>query len=238
MPLPFLLPLLAGAGKFVGDAIGGAFAARRQRRFAKENWQMQNEYNSPSATMARYRAAGINPGYAGQMNFGNAGSMPESANVTHKVEIPNVLNTLQEYYATKNAALENSRLSELLEQERMNTDNLRITKDYRWMDVVNDSAIKGFERDRKALDVDAYIESLKGGRNPYKQQFERGETSHQLDMQRLLQDREMFGITKQLSQLDLDWKKMGINPNDNMFVRILSRIFYDRMPKSMFQWQK
>ena len=53
----------AGAGllgNFASQA-GNAFASRRANRRMVEFWRMQNEYNSPTAQMARLREAGLNP---------------------------------------------------------------------------------------------------------------------------------------------------------------------------------
>lgn len=47
--------------------------AREQNAFNERMWQKNNEYNTPSAQMARYAAAGINPYFAlGNVNGGNA----------------------------------------------------------------------------------------------------------------------------------------------------------------------
>lgn len=48
-------------------------------QMARENWQMQNEYDSPAAQMERYRAAGLNPNLIyGQQNTGGSIATPEA----------------------------------------------------------------------------------------------------------------------------------------------------------------
>lgn len=76
----------------IGDFINMGFTAqqnKKNREFAEEQaqnefdrnvqmWQMQNEYNSPSAQMQRFKDAGLNPHLIyGQGNPGNASQLPK-----------------------------------------------------------------------------------------------------------------------------------------------------------------
>jgi len=231
MPIGAALPfLVSGASTLLNNVFGG-IAARRERKFAKQNWNEMNAYNAPSAVMARYRAAGMNPGYAGQMNFANASPPPESANKTHAVEVPNQLDTLREYFSLKNAELENSRLQELVQQEKMNTNFRQWTDDYKIQSTLDESAMTGFRRERAIHDQSMWMDAFKNitGRNPYSQRYDLDQNRYQLESARASRESELFDITKQMSELDLDWKKLGISPNDNVFARILFRIFADRL---------
>lgn len=52
------------AAPFVGDAVNGLvslFTAKRNRQNALDDWNRQNEYNSPAAQMQRYKDAGLSP---------------------------------------------------------------------------------------------------------------------------------------------------------------------------------
>lgn len=90
------MPIKAGeilpvAGGIVDTVLGGAFSSlsgRRNRKFAREmywterqnslaDWNMQNEYNSPAAQMARLKEAGLNP----NLVYGNGGSQVQAATV-------------------------------------------------------------------------------------------------------------------------------------------------------------
>lgn len=68
--------IIAGGTALAGAGIN-AFANRQQ-------WNAQNEYNSPAEQMSRYRAAGLNPNLiygSGQASAGNAGAIaPFQAN--------------------------------------------------------------------------------------------------------------------------------------------------------------
>lgn len=63
-----------------------------------EMWNMMNAYNDPSAQMARYQAAGLNPHMVGQSGTGsgNASTMPKynPPNIAYKYEAPQVGNAL------------------------------------------------------------------------------------------------------------------------------------------------
>lgn len=89
MPIPAILPAIIGAGaSILGDAANAASTSAnnrksrqwnekmysRQRADALADWNMQNEYNSPSAQMQRFRDANLNPNLIyGQGTEGNAG---------------------------------------------------------------------------------------------------------------------------------------------------------------------
>lgn len=97
MPLSLGLGTLLGAGvSAIGGLVGSSVnrnanlaAIREQNRgnmeLAKykydrdvEMWNMQNEYNTPSAQMARFAQAGLNPNFMyGQGSAGNAASAPQ-----------------------------------------------------------------------------------------------------------------------------------------------------------------
>lgn len=91
----------------VSGAIGGAFGllgsylnykyqtqlAEKQNEYNLNMWNLQNEYNSPSAQMRRYEEAGLNPALMyGQVTPGNASSAP--AQVTPNA--PNVSQDLKD----------------------------------------------------------------------------------------------------------------------------------------------
>lgn len=98
--IPLIAPLLGaamiGAGGVLASSIGNWFSQKRTNKdqfkynkklaemeFAqnKQMWNLENMYNSPSAQMARYQAAGINPntlyGQGSEVSSGNTESMPE-----------------------------------------------------------------------------------------------------------------------------------------------------------------
>lgn len=79
MPVPFIIPALLTAAGWVASYLGQRKQAKENKNLAEfqananERYlQMQQEYNSPSAQMARWQAAGMNPNLVyGQGNPGN-----------------------------------------------------------------------------------------------------------------------------------------------------------------------
>ena len=82
--------VLSGIG-VVGDVASGVLGlnaqqkaneanialAREQMQWQEKMWNKQNEYNTPSAQMERFRAAGINPYMAmTNMQSGNSSTLP------------------------------------------------------------------------------------------------------------------------------------------------------------------
>lgn len=72
------------------DWINGRKAIEYQNDLNRENWALQNAYNTPSAQMARYKEAGLNPNLIyGQSNtagaIASAGTPESGANVMSKV---------------------------------------------------------------------------------------------------------------------------------------------------------
>lgn len=88
MPIP--VPILAAGANLVGQLGNAAstiltnrssqkFQSRmydRQRADALSDWEMQNQYNSPEAQMARFKAAGLNPHLIYGQGAGNANAGP------------------------------------------------------------------------------------------------------------------------------------------------------------------
>lgn len=94
MPFPLVPAIMAGTS-ILGNVLNAASTNRqnqkardfsmqmynRQRQDALADWTMQNEYNSPSSQMARYRDAGLNPHLIYGTGTASAGqaSTPRSA---------------------------------------------------------------------------------------------------------------------------------------------------------------
>lgn len=59
--------------------------AQYQNKWNLEQWNRENEYNSPTQQMARYREAGLNPAliYGSSGNSGNANSSPRAADISY-----------------------------------------------------------------------------------------------------------------------------------------------------------
>lgn len=91
---------IAAGGSILGSLFGSGISGKtaktmqlREQQFNREmaewqnqvnlqNWQMQNEYNTPANQMQRYQEAGLNPNLIyGQGSNGNAAAAPQAAQV-------------------------------------------------------------------------------------------------------------------------------------------------------------
>lgn len=108
------------------------YMAEWQNQVNKENWRMQNAYNSPSAQMERLRQAGLNPNLVtGTSNqSGNAGSIPafdapryEAFHEWDKVsdKLPDILNSIMQVAQVQKTVQETKNLRTY--QRNLNTEN-------------------------------------------------------------------------------------------------------------------
>lgn len=71
------------------------------RAYNLKLWQMQNDYNAPSAQMARFKQAGLNTNLMyTQGNSGNAAPPAPGSPVHYQapsIDLPNVLNIINQY---------------------------------------------------------------------------------------------------------------------------------------------
>lgn len=143
MPLPIAAAIVAGsqlASSGINAVAQGKMNKKTrqwnekmygvQRRDALADWNMQNEYNSPQAQMARLKAAGLNPNLVyGDGAVANSTQAPRSSSPGNwsphapQVDFSGVGEGLAAYYDTrvKQAQIDNMAVQkELMEQEIKN----------------------------------------------------------------------------------------------------------------------
>lgn len=100
--------------------------AKWQNDINRENWQMQNEYNSPAATMARLQEAGLNPNliYNGGSATTAAGSMAPAAN-PGSPNIPDYGKYAHSFAASMSGLLDQALKAANIEKVAQETDNLK-----------------------------------------------------------------------------------------------------------------
>jgi len=111
--------LIAGLGSLAGSIFGTERTANKNMELAKyqyskdlEMWNKQNEYNTPTAQMGRFKDAGLNPNLIyGQGNPGNAVQIPKyqapTVNYDYSRTVPNYLDTLSTFQDIKNKQSQN-----------------------------------------------------------------------------------------------------------------------------------
>jgi hypothetical protein len=110
------------AAPFVGDAVNGLislFTAKRNRQNALDDWNRQNEYNSPAAQMQRYKDAGLSPNLIyGQTN--TAAPIRSTDMVAPQIDTKNV------DYITRSQNINQQRLATDLLQKQIEVQDANI----------------------------------------------------------------------------------------------------------------
>jgi hypothetical protein len=100
--------------------------AKWQNDVNRENWQLQNEYNSPAAQMARLQEAGLNPNlvYNGGSATTAAGSMAPAAN-PGTPNIPDYVKYAHGFASSMSGLLDQALKAANIEKVAQETDNLK-----------------------------------------------------------------------------------------------------------------
>lgn len=129
---------LGSVGDYFLDRHNASKAYKTERKDAIQFWNMQNEYNDPSAQMARLQAAGLNPMlvYSGGNVTGNSSSSISAPSMdassyasgkygqgTDKFTRLNMMQQMQN--TTDQGSLENQLKQVQLEKARWELDNLK-----------------------------------------------------------------------------------------------------------------
>lgn len=207
-----------------------------------EMWNRQNQYNDPSAQMARFANAGLNPNLiygSGSGSSGNAQSMPKynAPTVSYDYMPPNIGGALDAYqnFQMKQAQIDN------VKAQTQNTQNRTLTEAAR-------AVLVGTQGDQAKQNLD-YGEYVK----PYQAailsgQARSSETKVQQEFAKLalMSQQQQLGVLqrsylenniglqkiqteRQQAQLMFDkqkaeWAKMGITSSDNVMLRIFVRM--------------
>lgn len=127
---------LAGAGLDLASGLintGVQYATSKklmdyQNKLNIQNWKMANEYNSPSAQMARYKAAGLNPnlvyGSLGQTAAGNISS-PSSSGINPRTNLGSSIASFQ--LAAQQRKVLQAQEDNVLKQNKQIEANIRKT---------------------------------------------------------------------------------------------------------------
>lgn len=128
--------------------------AKQQNAWNREQWNLENQYNTPSNQMARMKAAGLNP----DLVYGNgaaqsvAAASPEMAsgapsspvdvmsNIANRKTVGDVVqNGISQYYQTRmaEASLEKTQA----ETEKTKAEAEGTTKSNEWIDKLNENTI-------------------------------------------------------------------------------------------------
>lgn len=244
MPLPWLVPAIAGIVSLVGSAISSR-ASRKQAQQTntanlelskygygqdKAMWEAQNRYNSPMAQMARFSEAGLNPNLVyGQGSAGNAASIPSfdvpKADLHHQIlDIPSMLNQYQDFNL-KQAQVDNINANTRNTNERTTNESLRRM-------LMELTGKKGSLELERMPEMQQYQADIMHGQADasYSKLLEQFARTRGAELQNLATEKSIKGIgySNELKRLQIiydqnrnQWIKMGFTSHDNVGFRVL-----------------
>lgn len=223
-----------------------------QRQHSLADWAMQNEYNSPTSQMARFRDAGLNPHLiygqtntadavrsnsvqswnprAPQFNFDAGSSLAAYYDVQLKeAQIDNlkVANTV----ALQEALLKAAQTSNIGQQTETSKFQLGVLKETSLeaakAGIANTQAQTQMTLDnnerQKALSSQSLAE---GAERILQSRLTQANTRLEAErIQKLIQGLDKDNVLK---DLDINLRKQGIQPNDSIFMRVLAQ-YLDRI---------
>lgn len=222
-----------------------------QRQHSLADWAMQNEYNSPEAQMSRLKAAGLNPNLVyGNGAVANSSSAPHEANMMSPNTSAPQIDT-GSLFSPLDAQIKQEQLENLGTQRRlMETNILKGSADVAFKGVqtakgrldyelaqnlkqnVYDTASANldFLRNKTEVMLAANERSIAASSMSLKEAAERilnyrmTRAKGWQEIANLKQVAKNLASDNTLKQLDIDLKKQGVQPTDNIFLRELGRI--------------
>ncbi len=232
------MPLLAGVSQVLGNVFGNIGRRKAQKRANRDNiafWNMQNEYNHPSAQKARLEEAGLNPnliyGTSPTSAVGNTGPIAPSKAASQNYDNPLIgmqlfADVKQKEAQTDNLHTQNTVLQNEALLKAMQTANLT-------EQTAKNKVEAEVARELKQTSVDFQKENLR--------KLELQTIGQELDntfKDQSMQDRvkslmyqasnakatlQGTNLLNALRSLEVDLKKIGIERNDPWYFRILGR---------------
>lgn len=271
MPSPLLIAGIAAGGQVLGGAVN-AYAQGKmnkktirynermylaQRRDALADWNMQNEYNSPSAQMQRFKDAKLNPNLVyGQMTeaspirsvnadgwrpeapdysfIGNAVGTGIGAYMDFQIKQQQLENMqAQESVLAQENALKAAQVQNVLTGTERAKFDLGLVGELRQNSV--DMALTALQKQQADLQYTLDENDRRASQNA----ATLAQAAESILTSRLLRaktndEREMIRAQIQnlkkdatLKQLDIELKRLGIQPSDALWQRALGRIIGD-----------
>lgn len=247
--------IINSAGSINASILGNSGNRRAQERARQANlefWRMQNEYNSPTAQMARLREAGLNPRYiygsSGSQAVGNADKIAPAQAEDFRFENPigDVSALTNTVARTNNLAYRNTVLTQeaalkAASVAKVGLDTKRGTLAYEMaQDLYSTSvdaqktALKKLESDTISAQLDASFksESMKNRLLDVYYRVQNAKSN--------LQGQEQLN---ELRRLEVNLNRIGIQKSDPWYFRIMGQIaptsaIQQRASEIMNSWLK
>lgn len=272
MPFP-LIPVIAAGAALTGQGINAVAQGaqnKKSRRFSREmygrqradaleDWNMQNEYNSPAAQMERLKAAGLNPNlvYGHGADAQSQGTIRSSGVPAAEFNAPrfDTGDIMSSYFDSKikQAQYDNLRTQNTVaEQEALlkaaqiiqttaSTGKTRADQASVEFDTMLKNQIKEISVEAARANLNKTLADTQYTLDQNERAQAQSASSLQEAAERILRSRaerskiplEKKLIERQiealkndwrLKQLDINLKEKGIQPHDNIFLRMLGQL--------------
>lgn len=252
MPFP-LVPVIAGAVSLISSAIASRSSKKQANATNKANMELakyqtaaneefikqQNTYNSPTAQMARFSDAGLNPnliygqGSAGNQAAPNRYEAPRVDMHYNPFQIPDMLSGFQDY-AMRNAQIDNVKAQTEATQTEIGNKLLN-----RMLTVVNtDRKQFDLEQERK---MGQWNLDIKHGQSQqaYQKLLQEFTRTDLMNLQKKMAEQhvsqgdvrtEQMKAELLFSQFRNQWMKAGVTSADNPILRMIVRAMGADLP--------
>lgn len=209
-----------------------------------EQWNLENEYNSPSQQVARYQAAGLNPNLiygTGSASAGNASTSPQFT--AAKYNAPKAERSTAQGYTHRPVFQQTDpfqaiSIGQQLAQQKAQINAVNAQADYTRQQTIN-SALESasrtfdidFKKDTRELAMEQLYETLQKTRSASSLDWQRADhefekanlTRHQQDIAK--QALKNLSLDHNIKSFELKLAKVGITNRDGLLTRILGRVF-------------
>lgn len=254
-------PVLGTLGGSVINAVSNIGANKANRKWQEEFWNKQNDYNHPSAQMARLQEAGLNPNLIyGKNASGASGNSASPIKAERKKVTPDVVNTLLQSQSMKQAQ---AQLNATREQANLikaqtfqaktnailnSANTANVTSRTLGQGTANELASRGLESQLQALTQIGYQQKIKT--NQMGLDLYQSTPRFQLD-----QDKKTSEIALNKSKLtgqnllnkittlkETIWREQGRNPNhqvtwESVAGRFLEQ-YGEKAARDFIEWAK
>lgn len=218
-----------------------------------EQWNLENEYNSPAQQLARYQAAGLNPNLiygtgtasAGNTNTSSPSYSPVKYNAPHAQRATAERATLQSPFRNDFDPYQAISITQQLGIQKAQKDQIQAQADYTRQQTVNstlDALSKDFDvkfkKDTRELAVNQLYETLRKTQHETAKihqdqlltQERRGLTEYQID--KVNQEIKNLKQTHDIRAFELKLNKLGVSNRDGLVTRLISRLLLNSLTPS------
>lgn len=242
----WLAPAIIGGSSFLGNMFGNASNARQNREnreWQEKMWRMNNEYNTPTNQMARFKEAGLNP----HLIYGQAGYNASTPSLPQQFQEfnPNTFSDAAMAYVSvrkQQTEIDNlEKAREVMEADEMLkkaqsvknlSDSAKTDQDKQQAKDLFSTTVAQAELNVKNTEImsrklEAEIDSIGWKNRLDRAQIDSLKQGVEESKQRIISarfDNNYKAVQTELGRLDIELKKLGVMPSDPAYMRIITRV--------------